>query len=364
MKVREEKLRTIIEWSEKNEDVRVLLLTSSLVNPLALVDEFSDLDIEFVFEDNTNYISDKSWTLKFGNPIAMIEEDESCFNHKHAMKMLLYEDGVKVDFKLYSKSKFIKETQEKELPEDWDIGYKILIDKDGITKQMLKPTYQISIIKKPSEKEFQNLINDFWWDTTYVAKCLVRDEIFYAKFMSETVIRTEYLIPLIEWHIASEHNWNITTNKYGRLFKKYLNQEMWAKTEQTFSGSDIKENWTALFSMTDLVSEIGTELSKKLEYKYPDKLENDIRKYLAGLKHLSKSLTRLLGIEEEAELDDITLLCKVGEETKTFSLKKDQIRNNMLIDNSFIDTTKTPESVLKMYECAQNLLSLFKEDIH
>ena len=108
MKVREEKLRTIIEWSEKNEDVRVLLLTSSLVNPLALVDEFSDLDIEFVFEDNTNYISDKSWTLKFGNPIAMIEEDESCFNHKHAMKMLLYEDGVKVDFKLYSKSKFIK----------------------------------------------------------------------------------------------------------------------------------------------------------------------------------------------------------------------------------------------------------------
>lgn len=97
MKVREEKLRTIIEWSEKNEDVRVLLLTSSLVNPLALVDEFSDLDIEFVFEDNTNYISDKSWTLKFGNPIAMIEEDESCFNHKHAMKMLLYEDGVKVD---------------------------------------------------------------------------------------------------------------------------------------------------------------------------------------------------------------------------------------------------------------------------
>ena len=40
---------------------------------------------------------------------------------------------------------FIKETQEKELPEDWDIGYKILIDKDGITKQMLKPTYQISI---------------------------------------------------------------------------------------------------------------------------------------------------------------------------------------------------------------------------
>jgi len=284
MKVREEKLKSIIEWSEKNADIRILLLTSSLANPFAPVDEFSDLDIEFIFENNTNYISDKSWILNFGNPIAMIEEDESYFDDKHAMKMVLYEDGVKADFKLYSKSNFIEETEQKELPEDWDVGYKVLIDKDDITKQMLKPTYQASIIKKPTEKEFQNLINDFWWDTTYVAKCLARDEIFYAKFMSETVIRTEYLIPLIEWHIASENNWNITTNKYGRLFKKYLTQEMWTKTENTFSGCNIKKNWTALFSMADLVSEIGTELSKKLGYKYPEKLEKNIRKYLTGLK--------------------------------------------------------------------------------
>ena len=284
MNVRDEKLKSIIEWAKKNEDVRVLLLTSSLVNPLAPVDEFSDLDIEFIFENNANYISDKSWTLNFGNPIAMIEEDENAFDNKHAMKMVLYEDGVKADFKLYSKSNFIQETEQKELPEDWDIGYKILIDKDGITTQMLKPTYQVSIIKKPTEKEFNNLLNDFWWDTTYVAKCLARDEIFYAKYMSETVIRTGYLVPLIEWFIASEHNWNVTTNKYGRLFKKYLNQEMWAKTENTFSGSNIEDNWTALFSMVDLVSEIGTELSKKLDYKYHDKLEKDIRKYLTELK--------------------------------------------------------------------------------
>lgn len=284
MKVREEKLKSIIDWAEKNQDIRVLILTSSLVNPLAPIDDFSDLDIEFVFEQNTNYILDKSWINHFGNPIAMIEEDESCFNDKHAMKMVLYEDGVKADFKLYSKSNFIKETEQKELPEDWDIGYKILIDKDGITKQMLKPTYQVSIIKKPTEKKFTNLLIDFWWDTTYVAKCLARDEIFYAKFISETIIRTEYLTQLIEWYIAIEHNWNITTNKHGRLFKKYLTQEMWAKIEQTFSGSELEDNWNALFSMADLVSKIGTELSKKLDYEYPQKLEIDIRKYLNELK--------------------------------------------------------------------------------
>lgn len=284
MKIRQEKLKSIIEWAEENDDVRSLLLTSSLANPLANVDEYSDLDLELIFENNVRYISDKDWMLNFGKPIAMIEEDENCFDGKHAMKMVLYEDGVKVDFKLYSKSNFIKETEKENLSEDWDIGYKILLDKDGITKQMQQPTYQVSLIKKPSEKEFDKIINDFWWDTTYVAKCLARDEIFYAKFMSETIIRTEYLIPLIEWYITSKHNWDITTNKYGRLFKKYLSQEMWTKTEKTFAGKNIEENWNALFSMADLVSEIGTDLAENLGYHYPKKLEIDILDYLNNVR--------------------------------------------------------------------------------
>lgn len=287
MKEREEKIKEIIHWSKNNNDIRVVLLTSSLANPLAPVDDLSDLDIEIAFENNTSYISDKSWINLFGNPIAMIEEDENCFDDKHAMKMILYEDGVKVDFKLYSKTKFVKETQQKELPEDWDIGYKVLIDKDGITQEMQKPTYQVSLIKKPSEVEFRQLLTDFWWDTTYVAKSLVRDEIFYAKFTSEKIIRVEYLIPLIEWYIASEHNWNITTNKYGRLFKKYLSREIWLKIEKTFSGSDLKDNWNALFAMTDLVSKIGKDLTENLNYEYPEKLEKDMRQYLTDLKNKS-----------------------------------------------------------------------------
>ena len=54
MKAREEKLKDIRRWSEINTDVRAVLLTSSLVNPSAPVDEFSDLDIELIFENNAH----------------------------------------------------------------------------------------------------------------------------------------------------------------------------------------------------------------------------------------------------------------------------------------------------------------------
>ncbi|MDR2230397.1 MAG: AadS family aminoglycoside 6-adenylyltransferase [Flavobacteriaceae bacterium] len=280
MKIRDEKLRKILDWANGNKDIRAVILTSSLVNPLAPVDDFSDLDVELIFEDNQTYISDHKWLNLFGQPISMIEEDESCFNGVHAMKMVLYKDTVKVDFKLYRKSSYLQEIQHKELPEDWDIGYKILLDKDGITQNMKPPTHRVSIIKKPNEKDFEKLISDFWWDSTYVAKCLARGDIFYAKFMSENIIRTEYLVPLLEWHIASQHNWDITTNKHGRLFKKYLSQDLWSKTEKTFSGSNIEENWKALFSMTDIVEELGKNLAKELNYPYASEMENNIRTYL------------------------------------------------------------------------------------
>lgn len=280
MKIRDEKLEQIIHWAEENPDVRAVLLTSSLVNPYAPVDDLSDLDIELVFNDMKVYESDKTWINTFGKPISMIEEDETFFDGKHAMKMVLYEDHVKVDFKLYQKSEFLKEIQAETLPEDWDVGCKILVDKDYLTQDMKPATYQSIMIQKPSEQRFQQLINDFWWDTTYVAKCLKRDEIFYAKFMSENVIRTDYLVPLLEWYIASENGWNITTNKHGRLFNKYLSPELWEKVEATFSGSDIEQNWIALFAYADLVHELGTDLAAKINSTYPIEVENNIRKYL------------------------------------------------------------------------------------
>lgn len=214
----------------------------------------------------------------------MVEEDETYFEGKHAMKMVLYADYVKVDFKLYSKPEFLLDAKKNELHEDWDIGYKVLVDKEGLTNSLKKPTHQIFIIKKPTEKKFKQVLNDFWWDIAHTAKCIIRDDLFYTKFMTENNIRTDYLIPLIEWYISSEHNWNITTNKYGRLFKKYLTTDLWETIEQTFSGSKKNDNWDALFAMADLVSKIGTELSKKLNYDYPKKLEKDIRKYLDELK--------------------------------------------------------------------------------
>jgi len=268
MKARDEKLVTIKAWTRSNEDIRTALLTSSLVNPLAPVDDFSDLDIELVFLDPSPYLESKDWVYLFGDALNVYEEGIEAFDGKHAMKMVQYWDGVKVDFKIYSLEQFKAEVLADELPEDWDIGYEILIDKEGLCIGLKHPTYKVSIIKEPTEEEFQKIVADFFWDVTYLPKCLVRGDLFYLKFMVEKIIRVEYLIPMIEWYIGSGNQWEVTTNKYGRLFKKYLSTAELKELESTFAGADMAENWIACGNMIDIFDRMAQAVSKVLGYDY------------------------------------------------------------------------------------------------
>lgn len=279
MEIRNQKLQAIKNWIHDNEDIRAALITSSLVNPLAPIDDFSDLDIELVFQETEYYLENKEWINLFGKVLNYYEEDSEAFQGKHAMKMVQYIDGVKVDFKIYSVDQFKSEVANQKLPEDWDIGYSIIADKDQITKHLQPPTHQISIIKKPSFEEFQEVVKDFWWDVTYLPKCLARKDLFYLKFMVEKIIRVEYLIPMIEWYIASNNNWQITTNKYGRLFQKYLTTDEWEKLEETFAGSKIEENWIACGKMLDVFDEMAKEVANKLDFNYDNEKAMAIKEF-------------------------------------------------------------------------------------
>ncbi len=281
-------MQQVLDWANAQDDIRVVLLTSSMVNPYAPVDRFSDLDIELVVKDLPGFLSDNSWISNFGTILAMVIENEEAFEGKNAMRMVFYEDYSKIDFKLYGIPQFLAEVAAEALQEDWDVGYKILMDKDGLTRGMKAPTYKPVFIARPEEEVYDQVMNDFWWDMTYVAKCLARDNLFYAKFMTEDNMRTQYLQTLIEWYIGMQHDWKVTTNKRGRLFKQYLSTEMWARIEATFSGSDIEDNWRALYAYADLGRDLGRTLAAGLGYHYPARLDEKICAYLDYVKALNK----------------------------------------------------------------------------
>lgn len=279
-----EVLDEVTNWAVRNEEVRTVMLTSSRATTNNISDLLSDYDIEIAVNDSNTFLENEQWLSTFGDILTIIRVDET-FN----LRMVLYKDYVRIDFRIYSVNNFKQYIEQPKLPDHWDIGYVVLCDKDKITVNLPPPAYSAFTISKPSEKEFLATVTDFWWDTTYVAKCLWRDELFYAKYMLDNIIRFSYLEKMIEWYTASCHDWKITTNKHGRFFKHFLDSETWAELGKTFSGSNMEDNWSSLFATTKLFRKLAETVAAQLGYLYNIKVDEEIAAYLEKVRMLEKT---------------------------------------------------------------------------
>lgn len=285
MRKPDEVLKEIANWAERNDEIRTVILTGSRADPNAPADLFSDYDIEIVVNNPGKFLDNEEWLSAFGEPLIIIHT-----NDDFTLRMVIYKDYVRIDFRIYSVKDFEQSNVQTQLPQHLDKGYKILLDKDQITLNLKPPAYDSFIITKPSKKEFLAVVTNFWWDTTYVAKSLWRNELFYAKYMLDSVIRFSYLQKIIEWQISMQHNWQIS-NKYGRFFKQYLDTATWRELENTFAGSDIEENWNALFATSNLFRRLAMSIAAETGYSYPQKLDTELTAYLNKIKNLDKGAT-------------------------------------------------------------------------
>lgn len=280
-------------WAKANENIRTLILTSSQPNPNAYKDVFTDFDIEFFVDDLQSFLNSDKWLEHFGVMITCIPL-KPVENEGWITRLVLFENGTKIDFQISTTESLQQLTNESQLPPEYDNGYKVLLNKDNLTKDIALPTYTAFITQKPTEEEFYELMNDFWWDTTYVAKSLWRDELYFVKFMLDNVIRFNYLQKVIEWYIGVQNDWHINTNKCGRWFRRYLNKETWEELEKTYDGADIEDNWNALFRTADLFNRLSMHIGKQLGYKYPVEIENKIREYLIKTRKLDRNATTFI----------------------------------------------------------------------
>ena len=289
MRNENEVLNEIKNWGIKNQDVRVGILTGSRAGPDKFADLFSDYDIEIVVINPEDYLNNEKWLSTFGKPLAVIRTDE-----EFSIRMVIYHDYVRIDFRIYSLEIFKLYVEQAELQEHWDAGYKILFDKDRITATLKQPTYKAFKIIKPDQEKFFMVVSDFWWDMTYVAKSLLRDELFYAKYMLDNIIRFSYLQPMIEWYAGITNNWQITTNKNGRFFKRYLDIETWIELEKTFADHTIEENWKALFATANLFRRLATFIATELDYSYPYMMDEEITAYLLKIKEFERNAVTII----------------------------------------------------------------------
>jgi len=182
---------------------------------------------------------------------------------------------------------------EPQLPEEFDAGYQVLLDKDHLTDGLKPPTYAAYIPTPPTEAEYRTVVELFFHEATYAAKHLWRDDLMAAKYNLDHAMKLENLRLMLEWLVEIDQHWSVKPGPYGRRLKKWLRPDLWAELESTYTGAGWEANWDAMFKTADLFRKVAIEVGQHLGYAYPHDLDRRAVAYLEKVKNLDRSAAPL-----------------------------------------------------------------------
>jgi len=285
-------VQRLMRWAEGQEMVRAMLLTSTRTAPDAYMDLFSDYDVILAVTDIHPFFEDRAWLEDFGRVLVLYRDPIQLEQGVERFAYITqYEDGLKIDFTLWPVEMLAQVMNAPELPDDLDVGYVVLLDKDGWTAGLRPPTYNAHIPSPPTRAEFENRIEEFLHEATYVAKHLWRGDLMAAKYNLDQAMKMNNLRLVLEWRIEIDGGWSVKPGAYGKGLKRFLDPETRQELEATYAGADEQDNWDALFKTIALFRRVAIEVGDRLGYPYPHELDRRVMAYLRRVQGLDRGAT-------------------------------------------------------------------------
>ena len=278
----------LVAWAGQHDLIRASLLTSTRATNPAAVDLLSDYDVILYVTDIAPFGDREHWLPALGTVLVRMSPIEArVFDGLPGYSEgVIYDDGTKADFNIVPVELLRRAVATSRLPAELDHGYQVLLDKDGLAVCLPAPTFRAYLPPKPSTQRYQDVVEEFWWETTYVAKYLWRDELVAARTVLDGILRREVLQPMLEWLIEVEHDWSVNPGTLGRPLKRYLRPAVWAQLEQTYAGAAMEDNWRALWQIIELFRDAAQTVGPALGYAYPHTLDGRMVRYLRAIQAL------------------------------------------------------------------------------
>ena len=219
-----------------------------------------------------SFIEDKTWIEKFGTIMYMQYPDEHpdypSDKENFYGWLMQFCDGSRIDLHV--------ETVEHALE---NIGKdrlcRVLLDKEGILKEVSCASDAQYHVKRPTEKQFLACCNEFWWCTNNLAKGLWREEILYVQDMANFVVRKQ-LEKMLSWKVGELTNYSVSVGKSAKYIKNWLEQQEYEAYLGTYFDGTIENAWTAVWT------------AESMNYKYNYEEEGAAVEFLKHVQKLPK----------------------------------------------------------------------------
>ena len=277
-------IQKITEWAESDENIRAVLLTSSQVS--GDTDPLSDFDVELYVSDPAPFLSDPAWQEYLGKVMVRLPTEDEQPDDERFGRLVIHVDGTKVDYSIYRNQVLVEMVNAERPHALLDLGFQVLLDRDGFGERLPAPTYRAEIPQRPTAQEFADTVEEFFWETSYVAKNLWRDELWPWKYSLEFVMKLKLLRRMLEWRVEIANDWRLRTGVLGRRLNGQLDRQTWRELEATFTGPDVGDNWDAMFATIDLFRRIAQDVARALDFSYPMALDERVCAYLEKIRNL------------------------------------------------------------------------------
>lgn len=259
-------IERFIAWAKTQSDIRLVLLLGSRARTETPADEWSDADIVIVSSEPDRFRTATGWLGEFAAPLLTFLEPTPTGTGEE--RRVLFAGGLDVDFTPIPVS-YIEQIAANGWPPETAAvvarGLRALLDKDDLFATIAHQMPALLAATPPTQEQFLNLVNDFWYHAVWVAKKLRRGEMWIARGCLGCYMKGR-LQTMLEWHARATHGWSYDTWHDGRFLDRWADPRAVAELPDIFARYDANDVRRALFANMALFRWLASETAERLGY--------------------------------------------------------------------------------------------------
>ena len=284
MRSEKEVVDTVLNAAGEDEAVRAVIRTNLLPKR-----EYDYYNFCFVVNDIEKYDHDV-FACCFGERILLYRGDRNypeLFPNNTKAHLMVFRDGVTIAVNVMDKDTFLSRYHGEQNHENVWIGdtYMKILDKDGILPDIERlEEKQTWFAQKPSEEEFSETCNEFWWVLKTFAEYTLRKELLSAMFYLNAAVR-DLLNKMIRWDLFLQAGQPVDMGILDSNMERLLDEEKFSLYKRTYPAADYESIWEAFAAVVELWRMIAEDVSIRCGYVYSKDTEKNM---LSLIKNLSE----------------------------------------------------------------------------
>ena len=241
----------------------------------------------FVVTDIERFDGDVFATC-FGDRILLYRGDRNypeLFPNKTKAHLMVFRDGVTIVINAMDKDAFLARYYGEPNHENVWIGdtYLKILDKDGMLPVIERLSEkQTWFAQKPSEEEFHETCNEFWWVLKTFAEYTLRKELPPAMFYLNVAVR-DLLNRLIRWDLFLRAGQSVDMGILDCNMEKLLDEDRFGLYKKTYPTADYENIREAFHAVVKLWSITAGEVAAHCGYDYAKETEADMLRFISDL---------------------------------------------------------------------------------